>query len=74
MEYKVVIYMKDDRRDMLEAAARRSPEVARALSGLSPGDMERLRAVLADPEKTKQVLATPEARQLLQKMIGEGKK
>jgi len=74
MKQKVVTDMKNDRRDKLDAAAQSNPAIARALSGLSAQDMAKLRAVLADPEQTRRILATPEAQQMLRRMSGEGKK
>ncbi len=66
--------MKDDRQDRLSEAARSSPAVAQALSGLSPQDMEKLRAVLNDPEQTRKILATPMAQQMLLRLTGGEKK
>ncbi len=65
--------MEEKRNDQLEQAARRNPAVAKALSGLSAEDMAKLRAVLADPEQTRRILATPAAQQMLQKLSGKNK-
>ena len=65
--------MKENERDQLEIAAQRNPAVAQALSKLSEQDMAKLRSVLADPEQTRRILASPMAQQLLRRMTGDGK-
>lgn len=63
--------MNDNRRDPVSAAAQSNPELAKAISRLSAQDMAKLREVLSDPEKTRQVLSTPMAQQLLSRMSGK---
>ena len=66
--------MNDNRRDPVSAAAQSNPELAKAISRLSAQDMARLREVLADPEKTRQVLSTPMAQQMLSRLGGAKEK
>lgn len=62
--------MNNNSRDPVSEAASRDPAVAKALSQLSEQDMNRLRAVLADPEKTRQMLSSPLAQQLMRRLSG----
>ncbi len=62
--------MKDNSPDPVSTAAKSSPELAKAISRLSAQDMEMLREVLSDPEKTRQALSTPMARQMLSRISG----
>jgi len=64
--------MNNSGRDPLARAAGSNPELAKAISRLSPQDMDKLREVLADPEKTRQILSTPAAQQLLGRIAGTG--
>lgn len=72
MEYKVVTEMNSNSRDLLGEAVSRDPRVAKAVSGLSGEDMSKLREVLADPEKTRQILSSPMAQQLIRQLSGKG--
>ncbi len=74
MEYKVVTEMNSNSRDIVGEAAARDPRVAKAVSGLSQEDMTRLREVLSDPEKTRQILSTPMAQQLIKQLSGKDNK
>ncbi len=62
--------MNDSSHDPLQAAMG-DPRVAKAAAALSAEDMTRLREVLADPEKTRQILSTPMARQLMRQLSGK---
>jgi|GEM_PF-1680260 len=60
--------MNSSDRDLLGEAASRSPEVAKAVAGLSQKDIAKLREILADPQKTEKILSTPMAQQLLRQL------
>lgn len=62
--------MNENSRDPLGRAAQSSPELAKAMAKLSPQDMARLREIISDPEKTRQILSTPAAQQLLNRLNG----
>ncbi len=59
--------------DPITSAAQKDPRVAKAMAQLSEQDAAWLREVLADPEKTKQILSTPLAQQMLRRLSGGGK-
>lgn len=59
-------------RDGLERIMESNPQTARLLSRLSAEDIGRLRQVLSDPQKTKNLLSTPQAQRLLSSMKNGG--
>lgn len=72
MKCEVIILTNNNSRDPISEAARRDPAVAKAVSQLSGQELARLREVLADPERTKQMLNSPLARQLMRRLSGGG--
>ena len=53
--------------------AKGNPEAAKLIEKLSPEDRKRLEETLSSPDSIKKLLSTPQARQLLERMKGNGK-
>ena len=51
-------------------SAPQNPQVEKLLSNLNKSDAEKLKNILNDPVKTKQILNTPEAQALIKKLSG----
>jgi len=56
-------------RDQLKDAANK--DGGKLLESLSESDREKVANVLGDPEKTRQILSSPKAQELLKKFLGE---
>ena len=53
--------------------AAESGDFKKVLSNLSPEGAKSLKKILSDKRATKELLSTPQARQLLLKILGDGK-
>jgi len=73
LKCEVIVLNDRNNHDPITSAAQKDPRVAKAMAQLSEQDAARLREVLADPEKTKQILSTPLAQQMLRRLSGGGK-
>lgn len=51
--------------------AMKNPRVEQMMAGLSPEQSKRLTQILSDPAMTRKLMATPQAQQLLKKLMGE---
>lgn len=56
-------------RDQIKNAASR--DGGRLLNSLSESDREKVTSVLSDPQKTREILSSPKAQELLKKFLGE---
>ena len=57
----------------LENAMRANPAIEAMLAKLSPNDAERLARVISDPDETRRLLSTPQAKKLMED-LRKGKK
>lgn len=56
-------------RDQLKEAANK--DGGKLLYSLSESDREKVTSVLSDPEKTREILSSPKAQELLKKFLGD---
>ena len=61
-------------RENVEKAFGSNPLLTSALSKMSQEDVSKLIGILNDPEKSKKIMATPQAQQLLNSLGKSGKK
>ena len=57
------------KRDEIENAT--GKDGGKILNSLSQSDREKVAGVLSDPEKTREILSSPKAQELLKKFLGE---